>query len=249
MTLRVPRMLKISSLLVTSVSLLLIPMTASANNVGGVFGPVINPTDKSLMFRYATSPGENGGEDAIATRLHYQQALNTDFRLRLLAQGRDISNDFQYDSAAVELLWQFQHRQQGDWDSALRFDFRTRRGDRAESVGVNWTNQWKLADSWSARAVGSLAWQFGSDKAATGTSFSTRAQISYKTESKLTLGMDMFNSFGKIGDFGSFNDQNHAIGPTISGKAANMKYMFGYLKGVSDGARDDVFRFWLGTSF
>jgi hypothetical protein len=51
----------------------------------------------------------------------------------------------------------------------------------------------------------------------------------------------MFNEFGEIGDFGSFNDQSHQIGPMIGGSIGGLKYEMRYLAGISNGTRDHNF--------
>ncbi|WP_158309276.1 hypothetical protein [Glaciecola punicea] len=40
-------------------------------------------------------------------------------------------------------------------------------------------------------------------------------------DNKLTLSVEMFNSFGKVGEFGSFNGQSHQIGPMLSGSISD----------------------------
>lgn len=223
--------------------------SALANNVGGVYGPVVNSDDKTFQFRAAHSPSENGGNDLTVMRGHYQKAFKQNLRWRIVGQVRDVDGSYEFDNAAAELVWQFQQKGDNHWDSALRFDFRTRKGDRPENVALNWTNQWAISNRMSVTALASLSWFFGGDNAPSGTQLETRARIAYKLSSDLTLGFDSFNRFGKIGDFGSFNEQGHQIGPTLSGKLADYSFMIGYLAGVSNGARDDVARLWISRSF
>lgn len=59
---------------------------------------------------------------------------------------------------------------------------------------------------------------FGGENAPSGTQFQTRARIAYKLPSGLTLGFDSFNRYGKVGDFGSFNQQGHQIGQLFQEK-------------------------------
>lgn len=108
--------------------------TVSANNVGGIYGPVVKTDDKSFQFRAAHSPSENGGNNLTVIRDHYQQAFRNNLRWRLVGQVRDVDGSYEFDNAAAELVWQFKQKEDRHWDSALRFDFRTRKGSHPENI-------------------------------------------------------------------------------------------------------------------
>ena len=78
---------------------------------------------------------------------------------------------------------------------------------------------------------------------------STRSSLSYKLDNGQSLGLEMFNNYGKASDMGSFNQQNHSIGPMLGGKLGGFGYNIGYHAGISNGAPDHAFRFWLSKSF
>lgn len=59
----------------------------------------------------------------------------------------------------------------------------------------------------------------------------------------------MFNSWGKVTDIGSWNEQEHQLGPALSGKMGEFKYQLGYLAGISNSADDHDFRFWVSKQF
>ncbi|WP_100643700.1 hypothetical protein [Alteromonas facilis] len=235
-------------LLLTSASVFLWSCFAHATNTSGVHGPTVNPQDKSAMYRLGYTPGEDGDDDGWAHRFHYQQAFNQDFRWRLILQMRDVNQELEYDYLRAELLWHFKHASTDNWDSGLRFDIRTRKGDRPEKFAINWTNQWQLSDKWRIRGILIGGWDFGGN-ANGGTTLETRASAMYKLTSGDRIGIEMFNEFGKLSDTGSFNEQEHSIGPAYTGKFDNIKYQLGYLAGVSDSADDHTFRLWLSTSF
>lgn len=118
------------------------------------------------------------------------------------------------------------------------FEIRQRRSDNLEQFAISWTNQWDLSSGIRVRRILSSSWQFGSDRASTGTNIETRASVSKKLDNGLCVGVEIFNDFGRLNDFGSFNDQGHQIGPMIGGNIGHIKYEFRYLAGVSDGKRD-----------
>ncbi len=229
-------------------STLLVSGIAWANNTSGVFSPVVDPNDKSMMLRTSFVPGQDGDSDSFAYRLHYQQAFNEVYRWRIIGQFRDTGAGHEYDYLRAELLWYLTPNSSNNWDSGLRFDIRTRKGSRPEKFAINWTNQWQLTDKWQARGLFILGWDFGGN-ATGGTKLETRAGLSYKLESGQKAGLEMFSSYGKISDMGSWDEQEHQLGPVISGKWSDWKYQFGYLAGISDAANDHDFRVWFSTSF
>ena len=73
-----------------------------------------------------------------------------------------------------------------------------------------------------------------------------RGRVTYKTESKVILGVELYNNFGNTGNIGGFDDQSHTIGPIISLPIAKDLSIFaGTLHGISDAAPDTEFRLWL----
>ncbi|WP_240612853.1 hypothetical protein [Alteromonas flava] len=229
-------------------ALIMVSNAAHATNTSGVHGPAINPNDKSAMYRLGFTPGEDGDPDGWAHRFHYQQAFNEDFRGRVIVQFRDVNESFEYDYLRAELLWHFKKSGADNWDSGLRFDIRTRKGSRPEKFAINWTNQWQVSEKWRVRGIVIGGWDFGGT-ASGGTTLETRASAMYKLTSGDSVGVEMFNEFGKVSDMGSFDDQEHSIGPAYSGKVEGIKYKLGYLAGVSNSANDHTFRLWLSTSF
>jgi FTR1 family protein len=73
-------------------------------------------------------------------------------------------------------------------------------------------------------------------------------QLKYRLDKAFEPGIEMFSEFGPIGDMPGFDDQEHYIGPTITGEAPlgetglKLKYNAGYLFGVSDDAADGVIK-------
>lgn len=219
-------------------------------NTSGVHGPNVKAGERSMQLRFAYTPGDNSGdEDYWASRLHYQYAFNDRLRGRVILQGRD-RGDFQYDYFRGELLYNFKKATDSDnWSSGVRFDIRTRRGDRAEEFAINWTNQWDLDNGYRLRAILIANRQFNSAGADPGIGIATRASLSTRLENGLRVGIEMFNEYGKLGDFADFDDQTHHIGPMLGGKVGGFKYEVRYLAGVTDAGRDNHFGLRFDKSF
>lgn len=215
---------------------------ASLANTSGVHGPNVTEGEKSMQLRLAYTPADDSGEeDYWASRLHYQHAFSDQWRGRVILQVRD-RGDFQYDYFRGELLYNFKKATTNDnWSSGVRFDLRTRRGDRAEEFAINWTNQWDLKNNYTLRAILIGSRQFNSDSADPGVNIATRASLSTKLDNGLKVGIEMFNEYGKLGDFQRFNEQTHQIGPMLGGKIAGFRYEVRYLAGVTAQGRDHNF--------
>lgn len=215
---------------------------AYASNTSGVHGPGVNEDDRSMELRIALSPGDEDGQaDNWAYRLHYQHSLNDRVRGRVIVQYRD-RGTLEYEYVRAEMLYNFKKKEaDGEWSSGVRFDVRQRRSDNPELFSMHWTNQWDLDNGIRIRGIVVGSWEFGSDRAFSGTEIETRSSVTKKLDSGLTVGVEMFNDLGRFGDFGSFNNQGHQIGPMIGGKIGGFKYEARYLAGVSDGSRDHNF--------
>ena len=224
---------------------------ALAQNVGGVFGPVVTEGDRSIQYRAGFSPGEDGGRDRFVHRIHYQQAINENWRWRIVAQGSDVEDGSLEGNFVVgELHWQFLDQKKDGWSSALRLDARLSEGDDgAHLIGVNWTSQVPLTENLSFVGVVLVAEELG-DRARDGTFLQTRGSLTYSLEGGNKIGVEMFNVHGDIGDLQDLDEQNLTIGPTFSTKLNSDWSMFaGVQFGLTDPSRDSDFRLWFGRSF
>jgi len=113
--------------------------SAYSQNTGGVFGPEVTPNSRALEWRTSVAPGSDGRSDRVASRLHYQQTVTDDLRLRAVLQGADepaSTSDFDFDFLQLEAQWQFLEDEEDGWDSALRLDLQLAEG-RADLLGLN----------------------------------------------------------------------------------------------------------------
>ena len=217
-------------------------------NISGVMGPNIDPDDNSIQFRTALiMADEDSQSDLWVYRLHYQHAFNDTFRGRVVMQYRDV-NGFEYDFFRTELLYNFKKRGAGEtWSSALRFDFRARRGSRSEEFAVNWGSQWDFANGYRARATLIVNKQLDDNDLSNGFFVQTRGSVSKKLENDIRLSLQMLNQHGEVGNMPSLRKQGSFIGPSISGNVGRFKYEFRYLYGLTDIVRDNNLFFRITT--
>lgn len=231
----------------TSLSFILLLLAAPlyAQNTGGVFPPTVSEGHKSWQYRWAVDPESANGDTAFAQRLHYQQAINDDFMWRIVGQVRKTDDsDFDPDFLQAELFWEFSEAG-ADYTTGVRFDARLRDGDRPNQIGLNWIHAFKLKQGWSARAILLTSTQVGSNSNS-GVNLQTRGRIAKRLEQGHTIGLEMFNSYGNSKNIGSFDEQDHTLGPIYSFPVSKKLSLFvGALFGVSDAAPDAQFRLWL----
>lgn len=219
-------------------------LSAAAQNTGGIFPPNVNEGHRSAQYRSAY----NLDTDDFAQRLHYQQAINGDFMWRLIGQTKETdASDFDFDFVQAELFWQLSP-DTSDYGSALRFDVRLRDDNRPHHLGLNWSNQLKFSEDWTARVVLLSAWQFGENDAS-GIFLSPRAHLSRKLESGVSLGVEYYGNFGNSKDF-SLSKTGQAAGPFVSTKIAEKTSVIaGVQFGLNDAAPDADLRLWVTQGF
>jgi len=116
-------------------------------------------------------------------------------------------------------------------------------------ISLNWTGDVLLGGPWRARGVLLTAIQLGSERA-DGLFLQTRASLSYVLDSGTQLQLQSFNIYGSTAGFGDFSDQNHALGPAITGRIGRKwTYEASLLLGVTNATADTDFRLFISRSF
>jgi len=231
--------------LATPLSIFAFSSLSYASNVGGVFGPVVNEGDKTFQYRGAYDPDSS----AFVQRIHYQQALNDDVRLRGVFQARKTEeSDVDFDFFQGELQWQLKDVSK-NWKHAVRFDARIADRGRRGLIGATWTNQFKLSDTLSSTALILGTVDVGSNSRS-GVFLQTRANLSKKLNDRWKVNAEIFSAYGSTSDLRGFSEQTHQIGPSVSGKLdAGWSVFSGVLFGANSSSPDESYRFWLTKSF
>ncbi|NQY15378.1 MAG: hypothetical protein HRT81_16205 [Henriciella sp.] len=219
--------------------------TATAQNTGGIFPPMVNEGHKSAQYRVTYNPDTEG----LSQRLHYQQAINGDLMWRGLVSARKTGeSDVDFDFIQAELFWELSDDDDA-WKTGLRFDARIRDDDRPGLVGVHWTNQFPVTDNWYGRFVALSAVDIGDD-ARDGIFLQTRGNLFTRLETGQTIGVELFNSYGSTDNFLDLDKQGHQIGPFASFPVNEDWSLFtGALFGLTDASADAELRFWITRGF
>jgi len=218
--------------------------TASATT-SSVFGPSIDPGERAAEYRLSYSPEE----ERFAHRLHYQHALRDDVRARLIAlQRRRGAGDLELAYWRLETQWQYA-RQPDGWDAALRGEIQIAEGDDGpHRLRLAWTGSRDFAARWQQRVNVLAGREIGGGRAP-GVSLELRAQTTYGLDEGRRIGLELFSDLNTTAEFGSFDEQDHQLGPIFKQKLGTAWSLnVGLLAGVSDAAPDLTWRLLLERS-
>lgn len=218
---------------------------ATAQNTGGVPSPIVNVGHSAMQYRATYAPDSEG----LAQRVHFESALDGSRMLRVIAATRKTSDgDVDFDYVEGELFWQVSD-DAAFWQTGFRFDGRIRSDGRPGGVGINWLNQWKLANDITTRFTVIASANVGND--ATDDIFlRTRGGAMKSLDNGASVGIEFYNSYGAASQVGDFDDQSHTIGPALTipiGK--DLSIYTGAQFGVTKAAENTALRFRLIKNF
>jgi hypothetical protein len=206
--------------------------------------PDVRRGETSVDFRAGYALPDDGRSARYGQRFHFQQALGDRLRLRLLVQQGEAANGVIL-TQTISPQIQFQmveSETHGGWDSAIRIDGFIPVDDRPGRARIGFFNAFDLGNGVEARADLFAAREFG-DRAAGGLQIETREEISFAATRRTRAGLQLFNSFGSTGQFGSFNQQRHQAGVLARSKiTSHLGVEAGWLFGISTAAPDADFR-------
>ena len=219
--------------------------TASAQNTGGVFPPMV--TEGASAFEYRVTYRPQDGPNGVAQRIHYQAAPNTRVMWRVVGQVAGTTEDQDADFVQGELFWELSEDTDA-WRTGLRFDAVWREGAAPEQFNVNWTNQLPVGDALTGRFILLSSVQAG-DRAADGVAFETRANLFGQTDGGVVLGVESYNLHGSTEDLDLFGGRQQ-IGPYAVWPVGQGWGLFtGLLVGANDASPDADYRVWLTRNF
>ncbi|MEM5517901.1 hypothetical protein WNY37_13165 [Henriciella sp. AS95] len=224
-------------------------LSAAAQNTSSVSGPKVSEGERSFEYRSAWTT-EEGADDRFGHRLGYNHAIDGRKRLTVLIRATDRGGleGLEYDYVQAELAIQLSDEDAAFWSTGVRIDARLGDGDRAERLGLNWTNEFVLGDRLKARLMGLSAIEFG-DSAADGVLLSARAQLAYDLGEGMSVALQSYNSLGSTEDFGA-DGRSQQFGPVLNGRLeGEWTWTVGSLFGLNEATPDNDIRFWIGRKF
>ncbi|MFC4700397.1 hypothetical protein ACFO4O_09530 [Glaciecola siphonariae] len=213
---------------------------AHGNN-GGVHGPIVKANTQQFDWRITHSPADqDGAQDLWAQRVHYQHALNNRWRVRIVGQYRK-QPDWDYDSAKIEMLYNFNKFGENDnFASAVRLDYRTRRGSRPDDIAIHWTNQFNFDAKNFVRAI-MIVGKNVSGTQSRDVRIATRFAYYHRLNSTYQVGLELFDQYGQISNIADYDEQRHQVGPAVMAKFGKFQVFARYLAGLTDSTPNNNF--------
>jgi len=151
-------------------------------------------------------------------------------------------DNWRFDDAKLEVLYNFNKFDDSDdkYASAIRVDFRSRKGSAPEDVSVHWTNQYNINDSNFVRGI-LIMGQNVSSGVSQSIGLGTRFSYYQKLGNGIDVGIETFNGYGKVSKNADFDQQTHQIGPAMAAKFDKVTVYARYLKGLTDNTSDHAF--------
>jgi hypothetical protein len=224
-------------------AILMLSAPAFAQNTSSVSGANIVAGQTELGYRAAYAIEDGGDADAFAHRLHYQQALDEDWRVRAIILQSDRGGEFEVRSVQLEVQKQFvEGADHHGWNSAIRVDgLIPTEDDRPGRARIGWLNGLDLGRKWQVRANLYLAREIG-ENARRSLMVEARAEATYKLPSGTRIGLQSFNTARTADLFA----QRRQLGLVVKGKLTeSLSYETGALFGLSADASDAEFRLFL----
>jgi len=218
---------------------------ASAQLTSGISGPEITEGARSVGYRAAYDPDQNG----LAQRVHVDHALTGSFAVRGVIQARKTeARTVDFDYVQGELRWQATP-DGARWASGLRLDVRLRDRGRPGQIALHWLNQVQLTDEVRARVSTIASMQTGSGRES-GTFLQTRGELSRRLEGGVDIGAEIYNTYGRASDLLPLSEQSHLAGPFVSlPLTPSLTLRTSALVGLTSGSADATFRVFLTQGF
>ena len=168
----------------------------------------------------------------------------------VLFQDDRKGNNFEHNS--IRLSNRFHLLEKGDYgfDLGARFEYTHADGDKTPSDAlIGFYQQVPLDNGFEFRSNQLFSHDVGED-ADDGVNMELRFQLTKKIFDNHRIGLESFNDFGNLTELSGSDDQDHDFGPVLKGKFGNgYAYETGYRAGVSDGAANHNFKFFLSKDF
>lgn len=218
--------------------------SSSVSNVGGAS---VSDGHASAEIRMGVS--EDDSEARIRSRVHYDYGFNDWYALRFIAlQDKPDGDSYEHEAVTMEHRFQLIEKRDHGLDAGFRLVYSKKDGDKTpDDVDVVLLSQVPFGNyEWRANAV--FEREVGAHQTP-GIALELRNQVTYDFGA-FDIGIEMFNDFGKLNEQSGYDDASHDIGPVIKGDLGeSLYYQAGYRAGISAGAADHTFKFYVGAHF
>ena len=230
----------------------MLPLSAHASTTGSVGSAAVTKDRTKIEARFGFSEAEESSsqDERFRSRVQIDHGFNDFYAARLVVQQDDRKGDsWEHDSITIDNRFQLLDKATSGFDLGVRAGYQHKDGDKkASSISFGVFERIPL-DKYELRMNQLFAHDVGED-ADDGIKGEFRIQLTRKISDTRRLGLEGFHDFGNLTELSGYSDQSHQFGPVLKGKIGNgFAYETGYRAGVSEGAPDHNFKFFISKSF
>lgn len=229
-----------------------LPMSAQAGTVSSVGSAGVTKGKTAVQIRVGFSDAdETSSQDQ---RIRYRQQIDhgfTDWYAgRIVLQQDDRKGDnFEHGSIRLSNRFHLMKAEDHGFDLGARIEYTHVDGDKTPSNALIGFYQLIPLNDYEIRFNELFSHEVGEDSD-DGVGAEFRAQLTRKISDTHKIGLESFNDFGNLTALSGYSSQQHEVGPIIKGKFGNgYSYETGYRAGISAGAANHNFKFFIGRSF
>lgn len=219
----------------------------ASSSVSDVGSAIVGDGNASAEIRMGVN--EDNDETRLRSRVHYDYGFNDWYAVRFIAlQDMPDGDSYEHEAVTMEHRFQLIEKHDHGFDAGFRLVYTKKDGDKTpDDVDLVLLTQVPFGKyEWRTNAV--FEREVGAHQTS-GIALELRNQVTYDFDA-FDIGIEMFNDFGKLNDHDGWNTSGHDIGPVIKGDLSDaLYYQAGYRTGISEGAADHTFKFFVGAHF
>lgn len=219
----------------------------ASSPVSDVGSAIVEAGRTSVEWRMGGT--EDSADTRLRTRAQIDHGFNDWYALRVVAlQDRREGDSYEHDAFIIQNRFQLIEKKDYGFDAGVRLVYTKKDGDKTpDDVDVALLTQVPFGNyEWRSNAI--FEREVGADQSP-GLILELRNQITYDFGA-FAAGIDLFSDFGKLRDSNGWSRAAHDMGPVIKGNVTDaVYYQAGYRAGLSEGAADHLFKFFIGMHF
>lgn len=230
---------------------------ALANPLSHVGSAIVKKGVKSFELRagYLNDNESAANDDRFRTYQHVDVAYTDKYALRLIINQNQFHGDnLKRDRLTLQNRFHLIKAADYGWDAGIRLNY-LHRMDDVDTAVFQLLGQGEFQPQWLWRHNILFSHDIGA-RAKKGVALELRSQLGFVTDysndllSRLEIGAELFNNFGRLNDVMPFQQQQHFAGPVVKMTLPHATYaQLGYRVGLSKAAPDQQMLLLTGINF
>ena len=207
-------------------------------------------TKVEARFGFAEAEESSSQDERFRFRQQIDHGFTDWYAARIVVQQDDRKGDsFEHNSVRLSNRFHLLETKDHGFDFGARLEYTHVDGDKTPSSLTAGFYELIPLKNYEVRMNQLFSHDVGEDSD-NGVGAEFRVQVTRAISDTHKLGIESFNDFGNLTQLSGYSDQEHEVGPVLKGKIGNgYAYETGYRAGISEGAADHNFKFFISKSF